>query len=191
MDEQSVLKLVLVDLDGTLFDTVAVNAASYRSALQEQGYTVTDAYYAAHCNGGYYQDFLRPLMGGNPTPEAVEQVHNRKKALYAACLGAARKNTGLFAILQALRGQCPLGLVTTGSRRNATEILTHFGCLDWFDLVITQEDVVRNKPDPEGYCKAMAHFGVPAANTLIFEDSGPGLAAARASGAQVMGVSQF
>ena len=34
--------LILVDLDGTLFDTVAVNAASYRAALEEVGATVTD-----------------------------------------------------------------------------------------------------------------------------------------------------
>ena len=34
-------RLILVDLDGTLFDTVAVNAASYRAALEEVGSTVT------------------------------------------------------------------------------------------------------------------------------------------------------
>lgn len=72
-------KLILVDLDGTLFDTVAVNAASYRAALEEVGSTVTDEYYAAYCNGGYYKTFLRPLLGGDPAPELVEQVHDRKK----------------------------------------------------------------------------------------------------------------
>ena len=79
--------LILVDLDGTLFDTVAVNAASYRAALEEVGATVTDEYYARYCNGGYYKSFLRPLLGGDPPPELVEQVHDRKKALYAVCLG--------------------------------------------------------------------------------------------------------
>lgn len=184
-------RLVLVDLDGTLFDTVAVNAESYRRALQELGFTVTDEYYAAHCNGGYYKDFLRPLMGGSPAPADVERVHDRKKALYSACLGSARKNEALFAVLQALRPTHHLALVTTGSRKNATEILAYFGCLDWFELILTQEDVVRNKPDPEGYQKAMAYFGAAPETTMIFEDSAPGLAAAKAAGGAVFACTQF
>lgn len=183
--------LILVDLDGTLFDTVAVNAASYRAALEEVGATVTDEYYAQYCNGGYYKSFLRPLLGGDPPPELVEQVHDRKKALYAACLGAARPNTALFALLAAMRPTAHLALVTTGSRRNATEVLARFGCLDWFGLVLTSEDVAHNKPDPEGYCKAMAHFGVTPEETMIFEDSGPGLEAALASGAAVFKIEAF
>ena len=144
--------LICVDLDGTLLDTVPANAASYRAALEEQGFTVTDEYYAQYCNGGYYKQFLRPLMGGDPAPEAVERVHDRKKA---------------------------------------TEVLEYFHCADWFGVFITGEDVVRSKPDPEGYLKAMAHFGVTPAETMIFEDSGPGLEAARASGATVYKVEAF
>lgn len=183
--------LILVDLDGTLFDTVAVNAASYRAALEEVGATVTDEYYAEYCNGGYYKTFLRPLLGGDPDPALVERVHDRKKALYAGCLHKARKNEALFALLAAMRPAAHLGLVTTGSRRNATEILDCFGCRDWFELILTSEDVRRNKPDPEGYLAAMAHFGADAAHTMIFEDSAPGLAAARATGAAVFAVDRF
>ena len=168
--------LICVDLDGTLLDTVPANAASYRAALEEQGFTVTDEYYAQYCNGGYYKQFLRPLMGGDPAPEAVERVHDRKKELYSSCLPMVRPN---------------LACVTTGSRKNATEVLEYFHCADWFGVFITGEDVVRSKPDPEGYLKAMAHFGVTPAETMIFEDSGPGLEAARASGATVYKVETF
>ena len=45
-------KLILVDLDGTLFDTVAVNAASYRAALEEVGSTVTDESPSGHTVAG-------------------------------------------------------------------------------------------------------------------------------------------
>lgn len=184
--------LICVDLDGTLLDTVPANAASYRAALEELGFTVSDEYYAAHCNGGYYKDFLRPLMGGDPDPADVERVHDRKKELYSIYLDKVRPNRALFELLQSMRmvGN-RLACVTTGSRRNATEVLTHFGCVCWFDLILTSEDVEKSKPDPEGYLKAMEHFGVTPAETMIFEDSGPGLAAARASGAAVFKVEAF
>ena len=183
--------LICVDLDGTLFDTVAVNAASYRAALNEAGFTITDDYYAQYCDGGHYKTFLPPLMGGDPDPALLEQVHDRKKELYGSCLAAARKNEALFALLERLRPPGDRAVVTTGSRRNATEVLSQFGCVCWFDLIITSEDVTHNKPDPEGYLKAMEHFGVIPAETMIFEDSGPGLAAAVASGAAVLKVEKF
>ena len=184
--------LICVDLDGTLLDTIPANAASYRAALEEQGFTVTDEYYAQYCNGGYYKQFLRPLMGGDPAPEAVERVHHRKKELYSSCLPMVRPNTSLLAILQAMKAAGhDLACVTTGSKQNATEVLEHFGVRELFGLIVTGEDVERQKPDPEGYCKAMAYFHVTPAETMIFEDSGIGLEAAKASGATVFRVEQF
>ncbi len=184
--------LICVDLDGTLLDTVPANAASYRAALEEMGFTVTDEYYAASCNGGHYTRFLRPLMGGDPCDADVERVHDRKKELYSDFLDAVRPNTGLLETLRAMRAAGhDLACVTTGSKQNATEVLAHFGVRELFGLIVTGEDVEKQKPDPEGYCKAMEYFGVTPAETMIFEDSGIGLEAAKASGATVFRVEQF
>ena len=84
-----------------------------------------------------------------------------------------------------------LACVTTGSKQNATEVLEHFGVREWFGLIVTGEDVEKQKPDPEGYCRAMKHFRVTPADTMIFEDSGIGLTAAKASGARVFRVERF
>ena len=42
---------------------------------------------------------LQPLMGGNPSAEDVERVHDLKKQYYAANMDIARKNEALFVIL--------------------------------------------------------------------------------------------
>ena len=118
--------LICVDLDGTLLDTVPANAASYRAALEELGFTVTDEYYAERCNGGHYTRFLPPLMGGAPSAADVERVHDRKKALYSDFLDAVRPNTALMEILKTMRAAGhDLACVTTGSKQNATEVLEH------------------------------------------------------------------
>ena len=184
--------LICVDLDGTLLDTVPANAASYRAALEELGFTVTDEYYAERCNGGHYTRFLPPLMGGAPSAADVERVHDRKKALYSDFLDAVRPNTALMEILKTMRAAGhDLACVTTGSKQNATEVLEHFGLREWFGLIVTGEDVEKQKPDPEGYCRAMEQFRVTPTDTMIFEDSGIGLTAAKASGARVFRVEQF
>ena len=65
--------LICVDLDGTLLDTVPANAASYRAALEELGFTVTDEYYAERCNGGHYTRFLPCLLYTSPSPRDKRQ----------------------------------------------------------------------------------------------------------------------
>jgi len=129
---------------------------------------------------------------GAPSAADVERVHDRKKALYSDFLDAVRPNTALMEILKTMRAAGhDLACVTTGSKQNATEVLEHFGVREWFGLIVTGEDVEKQKPDPEGYCRAMEHFRVTPADTMIFEDSGIGLTAAKASGARVFRVERF
>ena len=56
------------------------------------------------------------------------------------------------------------------------------------EIIITNEDVKTPKPDPEGYIKAISHFGLDPAEVLIVEDSDKGFQAASESGAHVMRV---
>jgi HAD superfamily hydrolase (TIGR01509 family) len=51
------------------------------------------------------------------------------------------------------------------------------------DGLLTSVDVAEPKPSPEAFLKAMEIEGVTPAETLIFEDSPVGIAAAKASGA--------
>jgi beta-phosphoglucomutase-like phosphatase (HAD superfamily) len=65
------------------------------------------------------------------------------------------------------------------------------GLSDYFEFLVSNEDVSRPKPDPEIYEAAIARMGVSPAETLIVEDSPHGLEAARRSGAHICQVSGF
>jgi len=54
--------------------------------------------------------------------------------------------------------------------------------LERFDLLITGDDVVRGKPDPEPFLKAAAALGVDPVRCLALEDSHNGVRAAHAAG---------
>nr|MCR5310751.1 HAD family hydrolase [Lachnospiraceae bacterium] len=103
----------------------------------------------------------------------------------------ARRNEHLFNIIEGLRKDYHLAVVTTASKKNVTDILTFFGVQDLFEFIITQEDITRPKPDPEGFLKAMNHFGINPENTVIFEDADVGIEAAKRSGAAVFKVEKF
>jgi sugar-phosphatase len=52
------------------------------------------------------------------------------------------------------------------------------------EVVITSEDIVRGKPDPDGYLQAAAAPGIPPQECLVVEDADAGLGAARIAGAR-------
>lgn len=182
-------KLVICDLDGTLFDTRKVNFKAYTEALEKAGLPVLFDYetYIREYWGPTYRYFL-PLMG--VPAERLEEVHDLKKDCYRENIKYAAENTRLFDIIETLRPSYHTAVVTSGSR-NAKEILNHFGRMELFDLILTIDDVKNGKPDPEGFFKAMEYFGVSPEHTMIFEDSRPGVKAARASGAGVCIVDDF
>lgn len=181
-------KLAIFDLDGTLFDTGRVNYMSYAKALSEFGVSIEEDYYINHCNGRHYTVFLPKLLEDE---KKIKRVHDHKKELYASNLKYARENVILFDMINAIKKDYYIALVTTANAKNTSDILEFFGHDNDFDLILTQENIDKQKPDPEGFLKAIEHFGISSQNTYIFEDSEVGLIAAKATGANVMKVEKW
>ncbi len=55
-------------------------------------------------------------------------------------------------------------------------------------VLVGAYDVKMGKPDPEGYVLAARQLGVDVSRTIVFEDTPPGVAAGRAAGARVIGM---
>lgn len=184
------IKLIMTDLDGTLFDTAMVNYLAYKEAIMKFGYDMSYDYFHKFCNGRYYKQFLSELFP-EITEDLLHEIHVRKKALYKKYISEAKLNVPLMRLLDICRRECKLALVTTASLENTNDILNAFGLMNYFDLVLTHEDISNTKPDPEGYIKAMEFFRVLPQECVIFEDSDTGIEAAMRSGAQyfkVLGV---
>ena len=182
-------KLAIFDMDGTLFDTKNVNFHAYKQALNECGLNVNIDYdyYCKFCNGNNYKVFL-PAILPEITIEQMEYVHDRKKQLYPQYLKNARINKNLFTLINLIKNEYQIALVTTASKKNLNDILDFFKIRNTFDFILTQEDVKHTKPNPEGFLVAMNRAGVSRKNTLIFEDSDTGIEAAEKSGADYVRV---
>ncbi len=174
-------KLAIFDFDGTLYDTAQANAAAYLSVLAKHGVQADPEDFARTCSGRYYKVFL-PLLMGREEPEEIEAVHREKIQCYPQFYGYIRENRALFDLIEALRPTYHIAMVSTAARKSILDILRRFHRETAFDRIYAQEDIPRKKPAPDGFLLAMEHFGVKPADTLIFEDSPEGLAAARASG---------
>ena len=175
------MKLAIFDLDGTLFDTKDVNYNAYKEALSHYGFSIDYDYYCSFCNGRHYTDFLPQITGADE--KILSSIHNEKKKLYAKYLDKAIANEHLFQIIRKIKCEYKIAIVTTASYQNCMDILKVFNVAGLFDLILTHDDIEKSKPDPEGFIKAIKHFGVSPKDTIIFEDSEVGLEAAKRSGA--------
>ncbi len=183
------MKLIISDLDGTLFDTSKVNYFAYKRALNEYGYDLDYDFFRRECNGRHYAIFLPKITGESDC--LVSIIHSKKKEYYSKYIPNAVPNNNLFDLLEMVKMNNKIALVTTASKENTIELLQAFGKQDLFDLILTQEDVVKPKPDPEGFKKAMDYFNISSNNTIVFEDSEVGVMAATMAGAAVMQIVGF
>lgn len=184
-------KLAIFDMDGTLFDTRPVNYLSYKKAIESIGkeFTMAPEQFNSECYGKSYRNFL-PFF--HLSEEEIEEVHERKLKLYPKMLKeGTRKNSTLFDVLQAISKQYYIALVTTASRKNVIELLEYYACEECFDLILTSEDVIRKKPNAEGYLKAMNYFKVKPEDAMIFEDTEECVKSAMTTGATVYKVELF
>jgi len=78
---------------------------------------------------------------------------------------------------------CRIAIATSGNQDKQFPVIEGTGLkLEWFDVVITGEDVSRKKPDPQIYLVTAECLGIAPACCVVFEDAPAGVAAAKAAG---------
>lgn len=95
---------------------------------------------------------------------------------------------GVIPFLDNLRERnIPCAIVTSSNDRKLSRLFEqHPGFADYFRVVITDREVTRSKPDPQGYLLAAERLDADPGQCVVFEDSFSGLEAARRSGAKVV-----
>jgi beta-phosphoglucomutase len=183
--------LAMFDMDGTLFDTRKTNFLAYNEAIKEVvGRSIDYDVFNEASNGRNYKKFLPELMQ-KISKDEIEKIHNLKKIFFQKYIKFAIKNDHLFRIILAIKDIYVIALATTASKKNTIDILTFFKVHDLFEFIVTQDDVVNLKPDPECFTKIMRELSIEPSNTLIFEDSIVGMKAARLSKASVVNIEIF
>ena len=176
------IKLIILDFDGTLASTEDANMEAYVLALREEGIELDTEEYKRRYFGMRCPEFLREI--GITNEEDMERIRRRKIELYPSCFDSVYLNEPLWNFTQDFRTKGgKVWIVSTGQKENIENAMRYLGIKEDVDGILTSCDVTEPKPSPEAFLKAMSIEGVTPAETLIFEDSFVGLAAAEASGA--------
>lgn len=183
-ERNRMIRAVIFDMDGLMFDTERPSIAYWQEALAEQGFVMTDGM-ASRIRGRNEEGIEQVLCGlfgpGLNYPRAQAAQRARMARLDGA--GLLRAKPGLYELLGWLGQKGIPRAVASSSRRVSVEgHLRTAGVLDAFDAVVTGDDVTRSKPDPEIFLKAAAALGALPGHTLVLEDSPNGVRAGAAGG---------
>lgn len=176
------IRLLLLDFDGTLVDTRRANALAYIETLREVGIEIGEEEYLARYFGMRCNEFMTRM--GVTDPDERERLRLRKIALYPTYFDTLRLNEPLWRFCQDFRRQGGrVWIVSTGSRANIDNVMRHLDLEGGVDGIFSGLEIERPKPAPDCFLEVMRREGCTPRETLIFEDSVVGLAAAEASGA--------
>lgn len=176
-------KLLIFDFDGTIADSSPLHEAAFKAVLEPLGITVDYPKLAGRAT----RDAVRlcyALAGQDVPDEAtVERLAARKQSLGRELIAVQLEALpAAAALLDWARPRFPLALVSSGSRATIELSLDRLGRADWFAPIITADEVILAKPDPQGFLMALDHAGVSPEAALVFEDAESGFEAARRAG---------
>jgi mannitol-1-/sugar-/sorbitol-6-phosphatase len=171
---------VLFDMDGTLVDSRQLVERTWLRWASEHGIARDAILAVAH--GRTTFETMQLVAPHLATPEEAARLD----ALEAEEDGGETAAPGAAALLAALPRQ-RWAVVTSAVRDLALRRIVGVG-LPAPPLLIGADDVVAGKPDPEGYILAARRLGVAPSRCVVLEDTTPGVKAARAAGARVIGL---
>ncbi|MCB1924776.1 MAG: phosphoglycolate phosphatase [Gammaproteobacteria bacterium] len=185
-------QMILIDVDGTLVDSVPDLAYCVDEMMKRLGRPVHgEAKVRNWVGNGVERLVRRALVGkldGEPSDEDFERAYPIFLELYAdntskrSCLYPGVREGLDYLQAQGYR----LGCVTNKAAQFTLPLLKDLGVHDAFGIIVAGDTLAVKKPDPGPLLHAAEHFGVAPANALMIGDSKSDVTAARAAGFQIV-----
>jgi len=195
------IKAILMDFNGVIIDDEPVQMRAYQDVLKTEGIDLTeDDYYASL--GMDDRTFVAAAFerAGKKADEArIDELVTAKSAKWKEMVSADMPLfEGIENFVEKMSQEFDLGIVSMASRQEIDFVLETTGMGKHFSTVVSAENVVSCKPDPEcfrlGFNQldairtAAGHLPMVHGDCLVIEDSPPGIVAARGADLPALGV---
>jgi mannitol-1-/sugar-/sorbitol-6-phosphatase len=169
---------ILFDLDGVLVDSTPAVARVWTIWANKHGFVPDEVVRQAH--GRPSLTTIRELL-----PHADHEAENREvERGEIEDVDGVIPLPGALELLQALPPD--RWAIATSCTRRLAEVRIRAAGLPVPKHLITSNDVLHGKPDPEPYIKAAKILGLAPADCIVVEDAPAGIRAGKAAGARVL-----
>jgi HAD superfamily hydrolase (TIGR01509 family) len=183
------IKLLIFDLDGVLYDSKEIHYLALNKALEkiDKKFVISESDHLKNFDGLPTSKKLDLLTETKKLDKALHEKIWRDKQMFTNNLiHQIEENEFLIKNLKNLKKEMKIACASNSIKVTVETVLQNLGILDLFDYVYSNEDVNSPKPHPEIYWKCMMESKITPSETLIIEDSPVGRKGAKMSGANTM-----
>jgi len=180
------VRAVVFDFNGTLSDDEPILLAIYQELFAEHGRPLTEHEYYAELSGLSEEEIIGRWLGRVDDGLIADRI-----ARYRAKVSGG--DTVYPEVRDAVRyaaRRVPVAICSGAFLEEIEPVVAAAGLTSYVSAIVTADHVTHGKPDPEGYLRVAELIGVPATETVAFEDTDAGVASARAAGAHVVAVTR-
>jgi len=184
-------KAVIFDWDGTLADTKRAVVQSFQKVLRETGCVVSDDFIERRMGIGTKKTIIEAFRECNMRLDVLtlEKLAKEKISIQAGLTQIVSLFDGVTELLEELQGKVKIALATMSGRKVVDSLLSEKRIEAYFDVVISADEVVNPKPDPEVFLVSAKKLGVNAKDCVVIEDSVFGVRAAKEAKMKCIAVS--
>lgn len=176
-------KAFIFDLNGTMIDDMDFHIRAWHGILNNLGAVVSLEETKLQCYGKN-SDVLERMFPGRFTMEEMDTMSVEKEKKYQEEFRPHLKLIGGLDVFlqQAADKNIKMGIGSAAIMFNVDYVLDGLHIRKYIDAIISADNVVNSKPDPETFLKAAALLNIDPADCIVFEDSPKGVEAATKAG---------
>jgi HAD superfamily hydrolase (TIGR01509 family) len=190
------MRAAIFDFDGVIANSEPLHFAALRDTLREDGVSITEEEYYRRYLAYDDRGALRLALEAHGIAfdaDRIDRLAQRKAVVFEQALARVPFFPGVPELVRHLAEEVPLAIASGARREEIQAILDAGGLAASFRAIVGAEDVTFGKPDPEPYLTAAARLlpyspGLRPDECVAFEDSVPGILAARNAGMKVVAV---
>jgi len=186
------IKIIIFDLDGVLVEAKKIHYDALNSSLAKlsDNYIITWDEHLNKYDGLKTTQKLEMLSNEKGLPrELHKKVCEEKQKLTLLSLGNLPINKVILETIKKLYNSgYKIACCSNSIRKTVLTVLSKLDIIEYFDIILSNEDVNNSKPHPEIYWNAISQSGFLPEETLIIEDSPYGLLAAHRSKSNILRV---
>jgi beta-phosphoglucomutase family hydrolase len=183
------IKGLIFDLDGTLADTMPYHFKGWKLACRKYGAEIDPAFLRKHTGSPGWIIAGEIIKACNLDGKVTaDEIMKDKLAEFYRQQHLVKAIIPVVDIVKKYHGQLPMAVGTGGHREAVERTLKVTDLRQYFDIIVTANDVVKFKPHPETFLKCAEMMNVDPEFIEVFEDGDLGIEAAKEAGMKVTDV---